>query len=120
MRGRAAEGRNVLFLVHSVKCKQKALLKDKGNSQKRYSLLETCRTLSTTLRTSRLASSITCAGQTTMNPLNTFWVRALFSWRGKGKGGWCFGLVSAAVCGEPQMPSVGGKAGCGSSVQAGS
>lgn len=39
---------------------------------------------------------------------------------GGGKGGWYFGLVSAAVCGEPQMPSVDGRAGCRSSVQAGS
>ena len=109
-----------MFLVHNVKSKQKAPLKDKGDSQKCCSLLETCRTLSTTLRTSRLASSITCASQTTMNPLNTFWVRVLFSWRGKGKGGWCFGLVSAAICDDPQMPFVDDRAGCGSSTQAGS
>lgn len=102
-------GRSVLFLVHSIKSKQKAPLKDKGDSQKCCSLLETCRTLSSTLRTSRLASSIVCAGQATMNPLNTFWVRVLFSWRGKGKRGCCFSLVSAAVCGEPQMPSVDGR-----------
>lgn len=54
-----------------------------------------------------------------MSPLNTLWVRVLFSWRGKGKGGWSFGLVSAAVCGEPQMLLVDGRAGCGFSVQAG-
>lgn len=109
-----------MFLLHNVKSKQKAPLKDKGDSQKCCSLVETCRTLFTTLRTSRLASSVACAAQTTMNPLNTFWVRVLFSWRGKGKGGWCFGLVSAAVCGEPQMPSVDGRAGCRSPKQAGS
>lgn len=63
-----------IFLVRNAESKQKAPPNKKGDSQKCCSL-ELCSALTTILRTSRLASSVACARQTTMDPLSTFWYR---------------------------------------------
>lgn len=105
-----------MCLVYNVKSKQKALLGVKETLRSAVAYLR-CAELCPQPRGLPGQLQALYVGQTTVNPLNTLWVRVLFSWRGKGKGGWCFGLVSAAVCGEPQMISVDGRAGCGFSVQ---
>lgn len=58
--------------------------------------------------------SAACAAQTTMNPLTHFGSEYCFHGGGNGREAGAFGLVSAAVCGEAQMPSVNVRAGCGS------
>lgn len=94
-----------MFLVHNANNKQKAPPNKKGDAQKCCSL-ELCSTLTTILRTSRLASSVACARQTTMDPLRAYFGTE-FSWREKEKC-WCSALISVSVCGKPQMLSADG------------